>query len=104
TDDLFFCETFLHVQSPCHGGLDSKVTCYSIPGGRRRDSNGNANDRILEFLPKGTGLPVLSQEELDAISHGLNTPPRAVLKFKMQIEEFAEPLDAVIDSRQAEKH
>ncbi|MDC7714381.1 hypothetical protein PQU96_09600, partial [Vogesella sp. LYT5W] len=35
TDDLFFGETLLHVQSPCHGELDSKVTCYSIPGGRR---------------------------------------------------------------------
>ncbi|MFC3626991.1 DUF3800 domain-containing protein, partial [Vogesella amnigena] len=68
-DDLFFCETFLHVQSPCHGGLDSKVTCYSIPGGRReKDTLESMMDpaiesaiigydrRSFEFPLKATGI------------------------------------------------
>ena len=36
TNDLFFAESLLHVQSPCRGGLDSKARRYSIPGGRRQ--------------------------------------------------------------------
>ena len=35
--DLEVTEALLHVQSPCRGGLDSKVRRCSIPGGRRRD-------------------------------------------------------------------
>ncbi|WP_411841042.1 IS3 family transposase, partial [Rhodocyclus tenuis] len=31
----FFGKALLHVQSPCRRGLDSKVTRYSIRGGRR---------------------------------------------------------------------
>ncbi|MHB1059920.1 MAG: hypothetical protein ACYC0F_18760, partial [Rhodanobacter sp.] len=34
-DDLFFGKSLLHVQSPSVGGLDSKLRCYSKPGGRR---------------------------------------------------------------------
>uniref|UniRef100_UPI00358DB07D DNA/RNA non-specific endonuclease n=1 Tax=Laribacter hongkongensis TaxID=168471 RepID=UPI00358DB07D len=60
-DDLFFGETFLHVQSPCHGGLDSKVTCYSIPGGRRKLNRGDwrkMEDELRQDLKEGKSVNV----------------------------------------------
>jgi IS30 family transposase len=52
----------------------------------------NPNGLLRQDLPKGTGLPVYSQDELDAIADNLNSRPRATHAFHSPFEVFAETL------------
>jgi IS30 family transposase len=54
----------------------------------QRGSNENANGLIREYLPKGTDLSLISQQQLTAIEHSLNNRPRKILNFHSPAEVF----------------
>jgi IS30 family transposase len=58
----------------------------------QRGSNENTNGLLREYLPKGTDLSGLTQEELDAIAWKLNTRPRKLHGFRSPIEVYDEHL------------
>ena len=58
----------------------------------QRGSNENTNGLLREYLPKGTDLSGLTQEELDAIAWKLNTRPRKLHGFRSPIEVYDEYL------------
>ncbi len=53
-----------------------------------RGSNENANGLIREYLPKGMDLSTVTQAQLTAIEHSLNSRPRAILGFATPQEVF----------------
>ena len=67
--DIFFCEA----RSPW-----------------QRGSNENANGLIREYLPKGTDLSQVTQQQLTAIELSLNNRPRKILNFHSPAEVFAQ--------------
>ncbi len=58
----------------------------------QRGSNENTNGLLRQYLPKGTDLSGLTQEELDAIAWKLNTRPRKLHGFRSPIEVYDEHL------------
>lgn len=56
----------------------------------QRGSNENINGLIRQYRPKGTDLPVYSQEQLDAIAYELNIRPRKRFNWKCPIEVMTE--------------
>lgn len=53
-----------------------------------RGSNENTNGLIRQYLPKGSSMSKLTQQQCDAIAHHLNTRPRKRLNFKTPEECF----------------
>jgi transposase, IS30 family len=56
----------------------------------QRGTNENANGLIREYLPKGTDLKAVCDDELAAIEQALNNRPRKILGFRTPAEVFAE--------------
>ncbi|MES2207131.1 MAG: IS30 family transposase [Pseudomonadota bacterium] len=54
----------------------------------QRGSNENTNGLLRQYMPKGTDLSLLSQNDLDLIAHSLNTRPRKRHGFKTPIEIY----------------
>lgn len=53
-----------------------------------RGSNENCNGLIRQYLPKGTSMASLTQQQCDAIAHKLNTRPRKRHNYKTPEELF----------------
>ncbi|MCU7811930.1 MAG: IS30 family transposase [Candidatus Thiodiazotropha sp. (ex Notomyrtea botanica)] len=53
-----------------------------------RGSNENTNGLIRQFLPKGTSMKHLTQQQCDTIAKSLNTRPRKRLNYKTPEECF----------------
>ena len=58
----------------------------------QRGSNENANGLVREYLPKGTDLSGISQDELNAIANRLNERPRRILGYQTPRAAFAKLL------------
>jgi transposase, IS30 family len=55
----------------------------------QRGSNENANGLIREYLPKGSDLSLVSQQQLTSIEQALNNRPRKILGFRTPHEVFS---------------
>jgi IS30 family transposase len=66
----------------------------------QRGSNENANGLIREYLPKGTDLTGIAQDELNRIANRLNDRPRKILDYETPREAFVRLLEAEQSSQQ----
>lgn len=53
-----------------------------------RGSNENANGLIRQYLPKGTSMARLTQQQCNSIARKLNSRPRKRLGFKTPLEVY----------------
>ena len=58
----------------------------------QRGSNENTNGLLRQYFPKGKGMGIYSQSQLDEIANKLNTRPRKKLGFKTPAEVFEQAL------------
>jgi IS30 family transposase len=58
-----------------------------------RASNENFNGIVRRFIPKGSDITALSQDDIDRINHWINTLPRRLLGYKTALEMFRQETD-----------
>jgi IS30 family transposase len=58
----------------------------------QRGTNENTNRLLRQYFPDGTNLAQVSQDDLNAIAHKLNTRPRKTLAYITPIDKLAESL------------
>ena len=56
----------------------------------QRGSNENTNGLLRQYMPKGTDLSALSEEDLLSIQRSLNGRPRKTLGYRMPEEKLNE--------------
>ena len=64
----------------------------------QRGTNENTNGIIREYLPKGTDLSRVSQDELNEIAERINTRPRKILDFATPKEVYYDMLENITQS------
>jgi hypothetical protein len=69
-------------------GTDTAIYFADPHSPWQRAINENTKELLRQYMPKGTDLSVLSQNDLDAIVIQLNTRPRKRLGFKAPLEVF----------------
>ena len=69
----------------CHEDLDSAVNIdvyFADPHSPwQRPSNEHFNGTLRRYVGKGTDLSIYSQDDLDVISHRINTMPRRIFRW-----------------------
>ena len=76
----------------CHEDLDSAVGIdiyFADPHSPwQRPSNEHFNGQLRRYVGKGTDLSIYSQNDLDAISHRINTTPRRIFKWASAFDRY----------------
>ena len=70
----------------------------------QRGLNENINGLLRQCLPKGTGLSIYTQEQLNEIAWSLNTRPRKSLGFRSPVAVYNEFLLNMELAKSATKH
>ena len=70
----------------------------------QRGTNENTNGLLRQYLPKGTDLSQITQEQLDAITFQMNNRPRKVLGFRSPLEVYGEIIDNLHHAKSATIH
>ena len=60
----------------------------------QRGTNENTNGLLRQYFPKGTDLSTLSQRQLNAVAHRLNTRPRKTLDYLTPAQHLASSVAA----------
>ena len=58
----------------------------------QRGSNKNTNGLLRQYFPKGKGMAIYTQNQLDKVATKLNTRPRKTLGFRTPAQVFEEAL------------
>ena len=60
-----------------------------------RPTTENVNGLLRRYVGKGTDLFVYSQQDLDAISHRINTVPRRIFQWASAEDRYTTPVIAL---------